>query len=283
MESHKVTSEIHTENNNFSVPSKKSGNTISKFFFKYPQHLRETCKNGLDIDADGDFIIDQKLEGELVIEHSISTTLNLVGLQVWRGAFLLADYILYNPELFQKQTILELGSGVGLTSIIAGMFAKQVICTDVNIGSILKLIQRNVDRNKSHIKSKFCVMELNFLEMDWSESLRAKFDAATIILAADVIYDDQITDAFVKTLIKLLDSRSSKTIYIAMEKRFVFTTSDLDSVAPMYEEFLRCVERYNTNWNIQWLEVDFPQYFKYDRVKELIIMKIENNVRRDID
>lgn len=62
-------------------------------------------------------------------EHSISTALNLVGLQVWRGAFLLADYILHNANLFHGQTVLELGSGVGLTSIVAGMFAKEVICT----------------------------------------------------------------------------------------------------------------------------------------------------------
>lgn len=62
-------------------------------------------------------------------EHSISTELNLVGLQVWRGALLLADYILSHPNLFKDQTILELGSGVGLTSIVASYFAKEVICT----------------------------------------------------------------------------------------------------------------------------------------------------------
>jgi len=62
-------------------------------------------------------------------EHSVSTELNLVGLQVWRGAFLLADYILSHPDLFKDQTILELGSGVGLTSIVASYLAKEVICT----------------------------------------------------------------------------------------------------------------------------------------------------------
>lgn len=63
------------------------------------------------------------------VEHSVSTELNLVGLQVWRGAFLLADYVLAYPDLFKDQTVLELGSGVGLTSIVASYLAKEVICT----------------------------------------------------------------------------------------------------------------------------------------------------------
>ncbi|XP_046600676.1 methyltransferase-like protein 22 isoform X3 [Neodiprion lecontei] len=278
MEAHKVTSEIHTENDNFSVSSEELGNAISKFYFKYPRCLTKNGKNGLEFDNDGDPIIDRQTQGELIIEHSISTALGLVGLQVWRGAFLLADYILHNGKLFENQVVLELGSGVGLTSIIAGMLANEVICTDVNVGGILKLIQGNVDRNRVYIKSPFLVTELNFFNLNWPKTLQEKIDAASIILAADVIYDDQITDAFVRTVMKLLNSRLPKAIYIALEKRYVFTISELDTVAPMYEEFLRCVQRYKTNWKIQYLDINFPQYFKYDRVKELILMKIENNV-----
>lgn len=66
---------------------------------------------------------------KLLTEHSVSTELNLVGLQVWRGALLLADYVLSYPDLFKDRTILELGSGVGLTGIVASCLAKEVICT----------------------------------------------------------------------------------------------------------------------------------------------------------
>ena len=58
--------------------------------------------------------------------------MKLVGLQLWRGALLLGDYILSHPELFQNKTVLELGSGVGLDSIVAGIVAKEVICTGMN-------------------------------------------------------------------------------------------------------------------------------------------------------
>lgn len=63
------------------------------------------------------------------LEHSVSTELQHVGLQVWRGALLLADYILSNPDLFTDKIILELGAGVGLTSIVASFLAKEIICT----------------------------------------------------------------------------------------------------------------------------------------------------------
>lgn len=59
-----------------------------------------------------------------------STVLDLVGLQIWRGSLMLADWLIHNHHsiLSSDSYILELGSGVGLTSIVASMFAP-VFCT----------------------------------------------------------------------------------------------------------------------------------------------------------
>lgn len=65
----------------------------------------------------------------MLTEHQSATTLDLVGEQVWRGAFFLADYILHNAHLFKNANIIELASGVGLTSIVAAMLANKVIIT----------------------------------------------------------------------------------------------------------------------------------------------------------
>lgn len=62
-------------------------------------------------------------------EHSSMTELPLVGLQIWRGAFLLSDFIISERKLIQSKNVLELGSGVGLSSIVAGIYAKEVVCT----------------------------------------------------------------------------------------------------------------------------------------------------------
>lgn len=48
---------------------------------------------------------------------------------MWRGALLLADYILFQQDLFQGRTVLELGAGTGLASIIAATVAQTVYCT----------------------------------------------------------------------------------------------------------------------------------------------------------
>ncbi|XP_011163804.1 methyltransferase-like protein 22 isoform X2 [Solenopsis invicta] len=277
---HKVSSEIYTENDYISEKL-ASGNTATKFAFKCPSYMIEadSTVGTLNYDSDDDLDIDRDREGIIVIEHSVSTELNLVGLQVWRAAFLLADYILSHPDLFRNQIILELGSGVGLTSIVASYLAKEVICTDINVGDILNLIKRNFLRNQTYVKSSYHIEEVNFLSLEWSKKLEEKLQSANIVLAADVIYDDKITDGFVRTLTKLLHTTNKKTIYIALEKRYVFTVADLDTAAPMYEEFLRCIEKYKMNWSIDYINIDFPRYFKYDRVQHLVLMKIQSNMR----
>lgn len=89
-----------------------------------------------------------------------------------------------------------------------------------------------------------------------------------------VIYDDRITDAFVKTIQKLLSAPGKRSIYVALEKRYVFTVADLNAVAPCFDYFLQQLQKLK---NIVWEEVqlNFPQYFQYDRVKELVLLKIE--------
>ncbi|XP_069688046.1 methyltransferase-like protein 22 isoform X2 [Periplaneta americana] len=232
---YEVTSEIHQAINKDGIlkPNLAADNVVSRFLFKYPEHLEcldSGDDSGLIEDEDGDLIVhrktDNQREGVITIEHSFSTTLDLVGRQIWRGALLLGDFVLhYGSSLLQDCTVLELGSGVGLTSIVAAMFAKEVICT--------------------------------------------------------VIYDNDVTEAFVNTLQKILSFPPAKTIYIALEKRYVFTVADLDSVAPCYEFFLQCLQKTcakppGSQWQVDQLPIDFPQYFNYERVKELVLWRIKS-------
>lgn len=84
-----------------------------------------------------------------------------------------------------------------------------------------------------------------------------------------------------KTLERILDptdanASKDKEVYIALEKRYVFTLADLDTIAPCYEYFLQCFNeiRKKTNWKFELVDTDFPQYFDYERSKELIILKL---------
>lgn len=97
-----------------------------------------------------------------------------------------------------------------------------------------------------------------------------------------MIYDDDLTAAFVSTMQKILNTSPSKTVYLALEKRYVFTIEHLDSVAPCYETFLALLdkvktENVHTTWTVEQLPLDFPKYFTYERVKELVLWKITSS------
>ncbi|KAK9736177.1 Lysine methyltransferase [Popillia japonica] len=270
-ESNTVSSEIYSEGDFISDKRPRiNGNVVSIFKFCIPDVPK--------LDADGDFELQRRPKNadrtytEIEIEHSTNTSLNLVGLQIWRGALLLADWLICNSRKFENDSkILELGSGVGLTSIVASMF-RPVVCTDINEGGILNLLQTNIDRNKALVKKSISVLELNFFKTDFNAELLKLLPDVRIILAADVIYDNDITVAFVKTMQALLKLSPNCNVYVALEKRYVFLLSECDTYAPCYEFFLECVQRCPDIVSEQLL-VDFPQYFLYERVKELVLWK----------
>lgn len=64
-------------------------------------------------------------------EHSARTKIALVGLQVWRGALLLGDWLIHlgRSGHLAGHSVLELGAGTGLTSFVAALYAHKVVCT----------------------------------------------------------------------------------------------------------------------------------------------------------
>lgn len=110
--------------------------------------------------------------------------------------------------------------------------------------------------------------------------IRRKFEWCDIFYFA-VIYDNDITDYFIETLVRILNpndlNRSmTKEIFIALEKRYVFTMADLDVVAPCYEYFMQRIQEIQSadvRIKLDIVNIDFPQYFVYERSKDLTIMK----------
>lgn len=88
-----------------------------------------------------------------------------------------------------------------------------------------------------------------------------------------MIYDDDITEGLVKTIVKLFkDAQRLSQLYLALEKRYVFTDRQC---APMYEHFLERFQQAKGGFlDLQEVSQDFPKYFDYDRCKELVLMKV---------
>ncbi|XP_062527107.1 methyltransferase-like protein 22 isoform X2 [Bombyx mori] len=158
---------------------------------------------------------------------------------------------------------------------------RKVIRIDINVGGILDLINLNAKYNKDLIKSHFSVMPLDFTDTAWSSKLNNVIKEVDFIIAADVIYDDDVTAAFISTIQKILNLKPPKTVYVVLEKRYVFTIEHLDCVAPCYETFLTLLdkvksENVHSTWTVEQLPLDFPKYFTYDRVKDLVLWKISS-------
>lgn len=300
-------------------------------------------------------------------------------LQVWMGACLLSDLILSHQQLFCGQTIVELGAGVGLVSIVAALFAKHVLLTDADEGA-LQLASRNAADNAkllsqeqrrpsqhtlqqpgrqhtaqspadSRVNGRITIRGLNWLQLFGTQLGSLRFDevlqlmngrgfsihselaspaeaaaksnkqqttmsadsaqhqqvapnkqqeqvllqrsmwqqrfqwqggdlavlaAANIWLAADVIYNETLTDAFVRTAHQLMtwqckqqqqqqqlreatavgitcssahlavagtqNQPRSPRLFVAVEKRYNFTLRDLDARASAFDHFMTYVK-----------------------------------------
>lgn len=181
MEEHEtVLSDVHLYASNSTVSGRKFNAcglpneiaaVISRFPFTLLKRTSETEDNDddLEVDEDGDLVVARKkLYNQVVlIEHTLATPLSLVGLQVWTGALLLSDYLLHIGGSLKNLVALELGSGTGLCSIVLGMFAKTVFCTDVG-DKVLELCQQNVDRNLHLLlQNEKCKNAILVKELDW--------------------------------------------------------------------------------------------------------------------
>ncbi|XP_059010889.1 methyltransferase-like protein 22 isoform X4 [Mustela lutreola] len=223
------------------------------------------------------------------IEHTMATPLEDVGKQVWRGALLLADYILFQRDLFQGRTVLELGAGTGLASIIAATVARTVYCTDVG-ADLLAMCQRNIALN-GHLTAAgggvVKVKELDWLKDDlctdpevpfsWSqEDVSDLYSHTTILLAAEVFYDDDLTDALFRTLSRLIHKlENACTAILSVEKRLNFTLRHLDVTCEAYDHFrswLQQLERLadgRLRFTVEPVEASFPQLLVYERIQQL--------------
>ncbi|GCC37046.1 hypothetical protein chiPu_0015546 [Chiloscyllium punctatum] len=207
---------------------------------------------------------------EIRIEHTMDTTLEDVGKQVWRGAFLLADYIWNNSYLFRDCTVLELGAGTGMTSIVMATVAKTIYCT----GSEIKVRELDWLRDDlcTDTKNPYC----------WSEEeIAHMYDHTDVLLAADVFYDDDLTDAFFQTIYRILSNlKNPSTIYLSVEKRLNFTLRKMDVTCDAYDHFRLCLADLEnicdgrTKFIVEPIKSSFPQFLSYERVEQLELWKI---------
>ncbi|XP_029364810.1 methyltransferase-like protein 22 isoform X3 [Echeneis naucrates] len=266
--------------------------------------ILQQSHSGIEEEEESTADEDEFFSDVIRIEHTMATPLEDVGKQVWRGAFLLADFILSEPTMFREATVLELGAGTGLTSIIMATIAKMVYCTDVG-EDLLRMCKRNVTLNRHMVEpagGEVRVRVLDWLQHDlctdadvafsWKkDEIADMYNNTSVILAADAEsncrnrpFHQQKTLLAIhsyRTLHRLCTNFThSCVIFISLEKRMNFTLKRMDVTCEAYNHFTVCLSQLQDLGNrqcrfrVEQLPSDFAQFFLYERVEQLELWKV---------
>ena len=287
-----ITSEINAASlssskslDSFSTDSSSTTTLITSFRYSLENNLTKkviptTTTTEPVFDEDGDLVIENDDDDEFIdVEHKIQSTLSEVGFQVWRGSLFMADFVLQYKELFQNKTVLEIGAGTGIASIVVSKHCnpKEIIVTDLEI--LMDTLKKNLQRNNVFENTKLEVLDVNAYE---SSSIFPKLPNVDVILGADVIYSKDITDGIFNLILKYSFSSSNdgfdKKLYFAIDKRYVFTLDALETVAPAYEYFMTKIDELNALKKITvsiYEESEIEQAFCYERSKDLVLVSVQ--------
>ncbi|KAB1227510.1 Protein N-lysine methyltransferase METTL21A [Morella rubra] len=105
---------------------------------------------------------------QLFCLHSASTDFDLTGQLVWPGAMLLNEYLSKNTEMLRGCSVIELGSGVGITGILCSRFCQNVVLTDHN-DEVIKILKKNIELHVSPENPNSCA-GLGAEKLEWGNS-----------------------------------------------------------------------------------------------------------------
>lgn len=98
---------------------------------------------------------------------------------LWPAAEALAEFLDENPQLVKNKTVLELGCGLGLPSLVASHLGGKVLATDFHPD-----VEEYFLRNCRHSS-----VECQYKRLNWREqNVQEKFD---VVIGSDVLYESK--------------------------------------------------------------------------------------------
>uniref|UniRef100_A0A4W4H290 FAM86 N-terminal domain-containing protein n=1 Tax=Electrophorus electricus TaxID=8005 RepID=A0A4W4H290_ELEEL len=191
------------------------------------------------------------------------------GLVTWEAALHLAEWALEHPDIFTGRTVLELGSGVGLTGIVVCRVCKptKYVFSDCH-QSVLERLRNNITRNGLTEQGSPGVSVLTE-EVDWQNVKKDQLRriGADTIIAADVVYDPDIIGCLVRLLAELLKCKGQQRhpeVYIASTIRNPET----------YNCFKNELGEFNAGLKHIVITHPVTQVFPYNRIVSIEMIKV---------
>ncbi|XP_050929662.1 protein-lysine N-methyltransferase EEF2KMT isoform X2 [Lates calcarifer] len=184
------------------------------------------------------------------------------GLVTWEAALYLAEWALDHQQAFTGRTVLELGSGVGLTgiTICRSCSPNRFVFSDCH-PSVLQKLRANVQLNGLTEQQTPTV---SVEELDWTAATEEQLRriGADTVIAADVVYDPDVVGHLVKLLSQILKCSSSPEVFICSTIRNPET----------YSSFKQQLE--NAGLSHQVITGGVSHVFPYNRLSSIEMIKL---------
>lgn len=128
--------------------------------------------------------------------------------QVWPSSIALSTFIINNSLFVKNKNVLEMGSGLGLPSLVAAKYGASVICTDKQEEAMEAVKASAIYHGLQNLETK--VLDWSSYTMDLDED---------IILLSDVNYEPAALEELSRLLRKFL--KKGMTILLSTPQRLV--------------------------------------------------------------
>nr|CAB3244585.1 protein FAM86A [Phallusia mammillata] len=181
------------------------------------------------------------------------------GLVSWKGGMLLAEWMLFNKELFSGTFLLELGSGCGFTGLVVlkGTDVSHYTFTDCH-QTVLSLLKQNIDVNQIS-SERYTIAEHVWGKLDDCRDFMPDY-----VLAADVVFDPDLVSDLVISIACFMNQSKQKTVFMAITERNPQT----------YKCFLHELDAHK----LKYRDLDtskVPRLFYYDKNEHIHLLKVK--------
>uniref|UniRef100_A0A7S3XZH4 Calmodulin-lysine N-methyltransferase n=1 Tax=Heterosigma akashiwo TaxID=2829 RepID=A0A7S3XZH4_HETAK len=154
---------------------------------------------------------------ESFIGQLIQGTTDLTGVMVWPATYAMCDFLSWKKNSLSSLSVLELGSGAGLSGLVAARYCKKCAMSDGN-EDVVKLLQENIARNEgiSNVSAHTLCWGVG---MDEELNGQSKFDW---VIGSDIIYpsiNEETLKALFTTVEHWLEHSSAARFIISFVMR----------------------------------------------------------------
>jgi len=132
---------------------------------------------------------------------------------IWPASLVLTRYLAHSTALCHGEncTIVELGSGTGITAIALASLAPNATIFATDQSELLPLIRENIALNEF-------ARNVHAVELKWGQALPEAIPRPTLVVVADCVYLEASFQALVDTL-KLLLGDETKCLFCYKKRR----------------------------------------------------------------